>query len=94
MACRAPGNCTLQGALSLVMECVGQAKKQWEINMPPPLPSRDLSKLVCVPSPIAVAVSFQTIKESLSQVEGTIVQVPAGPLGVMLTPSVLSANNT
>lgn len=59
-----------------------------------PLSSRDLSKLVCVPSPIAVAVSFQTIKESLSQVEEPIVQVPAGPPGVMLIPSILLANNT
>lgn len=59
-----------------------------------PLPSRDLSKLVCVPSPIAVAVFFHTIKESLLQVEEPIVQVPAGPLGVMLIPSILLANNT
>lgn len=44
-----------------------------------PLPSRDLSKLVCVPSPIAAAASFQTIKECLSQVEEAIVQVPGPP---------------
>lgn len=68
-----------------MMECVGQAKNNGK-SICLPLPSRDLSKLVCVPSPIAVAVSFQTIKEALSQVEETIVQVPAGSVGVMLTP--------
>lgn len=93
MACPASRNCTLQGALSPVMECVGQAKNNGQ-SIPLPSPPGALSKLVCVPSPIAVAVSFQTIKASLSQVEEAIVLVPAGPMGVFLTLFIPLANNT
>lgn len=56
-------------------------QKQWEINTPPPLPSRDLSKLVCVPSPIASVLYFQAIKESLLQVEEGYSPGPSWPTG-------------